>query len=356
VKNKVLLAAVLSILLILPLAVEKDLGTRIPSGASPFNTGFEGTSELVRTLNDSGFNVTIVRSWSSDLRKLSPCLIIVVSPELPYSSSELSLIRGLVSSGSNILIADEGTYSNSILEYLGAPVRISGKVLLVGDGAVFTANTKVGSIELNVVYAYSSSINLLETMDSSIEVIARVDRDVLAVVYKTASYSAVVVGDGTILTNALLNPRNVLNHNYVFAYHMVKNMCLSGTVLVEGSKYELKPYPVLGVEVPIIAYLHTLSRVLSATLAVLVAFYVALPKFKTARKSGEVRTSQALGSYEVARILCQDTELSTILARECDIFKKTRRAQQFLSTVTTLMKKDSKLASIVLKAIVERAI
>ncbi|MEM1681921.1 MAG: DUF4350 domain-containing protein [Sulfolobales archaeon] len=354
-RNKLLLAVALSIFLVLPLAVEKDISTRVPSGASPFNTGPEGTSGLVSVLINSGFNVTIARSWSSDLRKLSPCLIVVVSPELPYSSAELSVIRELVNQGSNILVADEGTYSNAILEYLGVPARISGRVLTVGGRAVFTSPTRLGSTELNVVYAYSSSIDVLESVNRAIDILAQVNGDVLAIAYKAPTYSAVVVSDGTILTNALLNPTNVLNHNYVFAYYIAKNMCSSGTILVEGSKYELRPYPALGVEVPIVAYLHTLSRVLSATLAVLVVFYVVLPKFKTARKSRGVPTSQALGSYEVARILCQDVELSTVLTKECDVFKKTRRAQQFLSEVVALMKKDRELASKVLKAIVERA-
>ncbi|MEM1931096.1 MAG: hypothetical protein QW780_04100 [Sulfolobales archaeon] len=88
--------------------------------------------------------------------------------------------------------------------------------------AVFTSPTRLGSTELNVVYAYSSSIDVLEPADRAIDILARVDGDVLAIAYKAHTYSAVVVSDGTILTNALLNPTNVLNHNYVFAYYIAK--------------------------------------------------------------------------------------------------------------------------------------
>lgn len=353
-RARVLVIATLVVLLALPLVVEKELATRAPSGASPFNVGPEGTSSLVEAFSEHGFNVTIARSWSRDFGKLKPCLILIVSPEMPYSSTELEVIRELVNSGANILIADEGTHSNRVLEYLGIPVRVSGKTLFVGGREVFLVATRVGDTELKVVYAYSSSIDLVETVDRAMEVIAEVNGSILAVAYRTGNYSAVVVGDGTILTNALLNPRNVLNHNYVFAYYTARLLCPEGTILIEGSKYELRPRLPAGREAPLTAYLNPLSRVLSVVLLVLTAAYVVLPRLKIIPRSERAAAVKALGSYEVARILCRDRELSDLLSRECASFAKTHRAQQLIEHVTVLVKKDKELATRVLRAIIEK--
>ncbi|MCX8185241.1 MAG: DUF4350 domain-containing protein [Sulfolobales archaeon] len=350
-KARVLLISILVILVLASLAIEREIELRVPSGASPFNTGPDGTSDLVRVLTELGVEVVTVRSWTNILSNFSSCLVVIVSPEVSYSSSELEAIRKLAARGSNILIADEGLYSNSILSYLNVPVRISGRVLLVDNSPIFTAVTRVSERELNVVYAYTSTLEIWETSSENVEVLSTTGNSTLAVLYRDENYSIVVVSDGTILTNSLINPKNVFNPNYLFIYYLVKNFCSKGVVLVEGSKYELRPPAADEVGAPAITLLGPLSRVLALSLLVLVVAHTATLKRVSFPGRSEKPSREAVRYYEIARLLCRDRELSKYIAEECRLFTKTRRARRLLNAVVEAMKKDREIAAAVLRAI-----
>lgn len=354
-RARITAVVILAAFLALSQAVEWELAARQPSGASPLNAGPEGTSDLVRALAGSGFNVSVVRSWSSELKRLKPCLIVAVSPELPYSEVELEAIRELVSSGANILVADEGTNSNEILEHLGIPVRVSGRILLVGGEAIFSATAKVDGVELNVTYAFSSSLVLLGVAGRDIELISSIGDSVLAVEYSAGNYKAVVVSDGTVFTNALLNPQNVLNHNYVFSYYIARKLCPRGVILIEGSKYELRLRQPPDGGTPLVVYLSSLNRVLGVSLLIIVLTYVARPRLKPTTRFERARVSEVIGSYEIAKTLCQSSDLSKIFSKECAAFAKTHKTQRLLSAVIAMMKENKEVSDKVLRAIIEKS-
>lgn len=354
VRAKALIVVILAVFLVLPVIVERELAARFPSGASPYNFGPDGTSGLVEALTELGFNVTIVKSWSDSLRTSNPCLIIVVSPELPYSDTELRVVRELALSGSNLLIADEGTFSNSIMEYLGIPARISGRIVHANGSPTFSVPTRTDGGLLSLVFAYASSIDLEEVVSKVTEVIAEVDDSILAVMYSASNYRAIILGDGTVLTNSLMNPKNLLNPNYMFTHDVARNLCTRGTVLVDGSKYELRPLPLTSKAPPLIAYLNLLSRVLGLSLLALVTAYLTLSRPSYSVEKKKTAFSAPLGAYELARTLCQGTDLSETLAKYCDFYTKTRKAQPFLDNVAEALKKDRNLVPKILKEVLEK--
>ncbi len=350
-RARVLTIALLAIILALPLVVEREAAYRLPSGASPLNTGLEGTSDLVEALSERGFRAVIVSSWSSDLKRLEPCLIVVVSPESPYSDRELRTIRELAASGVNVLVADDGVYSNAVLESLGVPARVSSRAVLAGSEPVFSAATRVGGVELKVVYAYPSAVDAW----GEVEVMARAESDVLAVAYDAGAYRVVVVGDGTVFTNALIRPRNALNHNFMFSLLVVESLCPAGAgaVLVEGSKYPSKPPPLAGAEAPLAAYLIPAGKILGVLLLVLVASRLAPPGSRpTARGAAEWR--RAPEAYEAAKLICEDGELSRVFLENCRLFAKTRKARQLLNAVAAAAREDRGLADELLRVLLER--
>ncbi len=350
-RARVLTLALLAVILLLPLAVEREAAYRSPSGASPLNAGPDGTSELVEALSEQGYAVVVVDSWTDELRHLDPCLLVVVSPELPYSDRELEVIRRLAESGVNVLVADEGAHSNRILEHLGVPARISGRAVLAKGEQVFQATIRVGGVELDVVYAYPSAVDAR----GDVEVVARAGSDVLAVAYDAGSHRVLVVGDGTILTNALLRPRNALNRNFVFALHAVRSMCPAGAgaVLVEGSKYPLRPPQFSGAETPLAAYLDPASRVLGVLLLLLAVGYV-VPLRSRPAAGGAAWRRRVPEAYEVARLICEDEELSRIFSENCRLFAETRRARPLLDAVAATSRGDRGLATRVLRVLLER--
>lgn len=91
----------------------------IPAGASPLNPGWDGSSELVRMMEEKGIDVFIVHNWSdvpSDILNGRNVLFVFISPETPFTAKENGeigyLIAEAVRKGArniSFLIADEGT-------------------------------------------------------------------------------------------------------------------------------------------------------------------------------------------------------------------------------------------------------
>ncbi|MCX8208570.1 MAG: DUF4350 domain-containing protein [Sulfolobales archaeon] len=345
-RSRALIVSVIAVLAAASFVIEREVGLRVPSGASPLNSGPDGTSDLAQALVELGFEVSVVTSWLSVPRSPSPCLIVIVSPETPYSDPELAIIRELTLRGTNVLIADEGPYSNGVLSYLGIPVRVSPSALLP---PIFTATARIDGRELSVVFAHSSTLDLGDVPDPNVSVLSSANGSALAALYRAGSFSVVVVSDGTIFTNSLINPRNALNPNYLFTYYVVKNLCPGGAVLIEGSKYELKPPPLSDSGTPLIALLNPLGRALALALLVLVLAYSTTPR-KVSKKVEELR--REVGYYEVARHLCGNRELLKYIADECHLFMKTRRARQLLDAVAAAVRRDRRIAIAVLESVV----
>lgn len=91
----------------------------LPAGASPLNPGWDGSSELIRLMEEKGVNVFIVHNWSevpADILDGVNVLFVFISPETPFTHKENGeigyLIAEAVRRGArniSFLIADEGT-------------------------------------------------------------------------------------------------------------------------------------------------------------------------------------------------------------------------------------------------------
>lgn len=333
------------------LVVEKEISYRVPSGASPFNSGPEGTSGLVNILRNLGYEVRVVTSWTKSLLDLSPCLVVIVSPEVPYVEEEVEAIKTIVSRGANIIVADESTLSNKVLESLGIPVKITGSPVTFNGSSVFPVKTVLDGWELKVVYAYASSLEILPMYEGTLNILASVGEDIMAVLYEGINLRAVVISDGTVMTNALLNPANPLNYNYVFISNLVRIMCPKGIILIEGSKYKLRPLPTAGPDTPVITYLDPLARVLGLAILLLVSIY----SFVSSRTLGIETRKHPLeprqhGSYDVAMRLCS-TELAEIL--DCRDLKRVSDAMEVLKKAAQLSRNDRNIALKILKKLLE---
>jgi len=113
--------------------------------ASPFNTLWNGTSDLASLLKSRGYTVVspITSSELSEAlssgRKYDRIIYVVISPDFPLNpKGEDKLAASMLrQSGSKIsvLIADEDITSNPFIEEYG--VKIAGTAILYGDGNPF---------------------------------------------------------------------------------------------------------------------------------------------------------------------------------------------------------------------------
>jgi hypothetical protein len=336
--------------LLATLLVEKVPITYRTVGASPLNPGPEGTSTLVEVLRSLGYEVTVVESWSTARLSGVPCLILVTSPELPYGSSDVEALASLVELGSNLVVADEGVYSNELLRRLGVPVRISGNQVRAGGSYVFKVAVSLGNRSFDLVYAYASGL----VVEGSAEVLSEVGGVPLAVSYRRGNSTVVVLGDGTPLTNALLNPRNVLNPNYAFVTSLVGSLCRGGVVAVEASRYRTEPQPAVAWGGVAGAYLAAAVRVASLALVVVVA--LSLRATSPTRSPPTLRSTGELpGSYEVARALCRDVELAEVLRRSCARFSRGGKPEEVLRDAVGRIRESRELGRAVLRALLRRS-
>ncbi|MEM4970500.1 MAG: hypothetical protein QXE01_04525 [Sulfolobales archaeon] len=138
----------------------------IYTGATPFNTGLLGTSELYAETKSRYPNTFVVVNWSKPPPLPDGCQVVLISisPEIPYDDEEASLIADLLSKCSKrgVLVADESGNSNALLASLGSSVRVAGnKILDIGSGlpyptAIFNTSWGYG-VELTLDIASSLS-------------------------------------------------------------------------------------------------------------------------------------------------------------------------------------------------------
>ena len=337
--------------LLATLLVEKVPVTYVAVGASPLNPGPEGTSSLVEVLASLGYEVVVVESWSTAKLDRVPCLILVTSPELPYGSSDAEAVAKLVDLGANLVVADEGKHSNELLKMLGAPVRISGSLVRVDGSYVFRARALLGNQSFDLVYAYASS---LEVSGGSVEVLSEVGGVALIASYRRGNSTVVVVGDGTLLTNALLNPRNVLNPNYAFLTSLARSLCSSGVVAIEASKYRVELQPAVAWGEVAGAYVVTAVR--ATSLALVAVVVLSLRATSPARPTPTSCSYGELpGSYEVARALCRDAELAEVLKRSCSKLTKGGKPEEVLREAVARARESKEVAREVLRALLRRS-
>jgi len=208
------------------------------SGASPYNTGYDGTSRLRSLLESLGYDVVLVDSWVLALLRpsFSSCRVVaIVSPEKPFTPDEVSAIVWLVKSSSGLVIADEGVYSNAVLEALGSDVRVSGEYVSFGGSQVFHGVVNVSGVDAIIYFAHASRV------DGGGVVVAYRGDVVLGVRASVEGRPTYVFGDGSIMTNAALDPLSLENPYVRLVKEVFNSICSGGVVYLDSSKYGLRP-------------------------------------------------------------------------------------------------------------------
>jgi len=216
------------------------------AGSSPINPGRFGTSQFVRMLRILGVDVVYVSNWSTlELAGTHRVAVIIISPETPYTADEAKTIARLLKSfGGVVLVADEDTGSNRVLEELGASVRISGRKLLderrdLYPRAVFYIGDRIISIRLDkaseVINCSGVTLGYAESYTYSG---VAMELEAVGCLEIVENVAVLALGDGTLLTNQAIN----LGGSYAdlaatIAREVSKycgNMCIA---LVESGKY-----------------------------------------------------------------------------------------------------------------------
>ncbi len=268
-------------LLIASLIAVVELGppsVGVPVGASPLSTGKLGTSKLLYMLRERFEDVRVVRDWITANNSVEVCdklLIVVVSPEKPFTEKDLDSIKSLSKKCNTTLlfIADETGHSNTILEGLGFSVRVDSRLLLKLSQAQILENA---SYFLKAFFNYpggysdelyldkasfiesaneSSEDTLILGVTPSREVVLVDDGTVRAVSELSGSSEvipvavletldqckALVISDGSILTNQVLEDET-WGRRYVRLLSESIDLLISGSgsvlVLVDSTKYE----------------------------------------------------------------------------------------------------------------------
>ncbi|MEM3833708.1 MAG: hypothetical protein QW128_09030 [Thermoprotei archaeon] len=211
-------------------------------GPSPFNSGSLGTSKLAQTLASEGYNVIPVTNWTTTANILRSCnnvLIIIISPEIPYSVKDLTSIKSVISSCSNVsfIIADEGPHTNTILSMVGSRIQIvSSKRILEPTGDPYPYAT----LKTPSNYVYYLRLDKAAPLDVKDGEIMGISEGLPVAAYQILNKSKVyALGDGSIFLNQVLElPANVSSSYRNFIVRLVNDLTTPGsTVLIEASKY-----------------------------------------------------------------------------------------------------------------------
>ncbi len=221
----------------------------VASGASPANTGWDGTSELVSILRNMGYQVYSVADWCSVADSLNmlkhPVILVFISPQERYTPEELACIGKVVKWSLNrfgrasLLVADEGPYTNPILGELNLSIYIDYAILLrsvTGDPYPIALLKVPGNGTYRLVLDYAT--RLIPGFNS---VIAgrTLAGDVVAAYVVRGGFKAYVMSDGSVFINELISLSNS-KYDYVgFAKALFRWLGPPGryVVLVEAGKY-----------------------------------------------------------------------------------------------------------------------
>jgi len=205
------------------------------SGASPINPSFKGTGLMVSYLKGEGYRVRIV--YQADISELGMGgVLIIVSPERNFTPNELSFAREAYSRNYSLIIADEGPYSNTLLNYLRIPIEITTTPYFLRNSYP-KARVEISGKEFVLDLAYASGLKV----SGNARPIGWCDNEVVAATYKASNeVKVIVLGDGSVFTNAALTPPNPFNPYVQFLNSIIK-------AADEGRPKELlilaSPYP-----------------------------------------------------------------------------------------------------------------
>jgi hypothetical protein len=239
-----LLLVVLLALLLLEALELGDYGVTY-SGASPFNTLWDGTSAFVDFLSQKG-GVVIVRNWeqAKGVRASECTILFFISPEKSYSNRDLAAIRDIFREG-NVAIAvlDEGAYGNQVLEAIGAPVRIQALSYIgsAGNFSIVYGYANISSRVLYLAYAFVSPV-VLQSGGECREV-AFAQNHTVGAICSIDGKRVAVLGDGSLATNAALQNPSQLNPYRQLLSLLINEVCRNSSshlFLVDATSYRAR--------------------------------------------------------------------------------------------------------------------
>ncbi len=209
------------------------------SGASPLNPRWDGTTKLAELARRLGYEVRIVHSWFYYLLQVprEKCgIAMLISPERPLPPIELlSLVSLIETLGYNLVVADEGPYSMPLLKSLGIDIEIDSNSMLP---SIVTAEARISGKRIQIVLDYASPLIFGSRALSKCRGIVMLGGKILGAVCRTGKSSIVVIGDGTIFTNAALKIGTLLNPDARFLEVLLRELCPRGGILaIDASSY-----------------------------------------------------------------------------------------------------------------------
>ena len=112
-------------LLILPTSVPM---IKTSADFSMFNTNWNGCSEFAKVLVDNGGIVPVLYSHNS-INFKEKGVLVVVAPDVEFSSLEIEAVRNFLEDGGTLFIADDFGLANNLLAGLGVKGKFSDKPL-----------------------------------------------------------------------------------------------------------------------------------------------------------------------------------------------------------------------------------
>jgi hypothetical protein len=239
------------VLLTLPLAVPV---IKTSAEFSMFNTRWNGCSEFAKLLAKNGEVVPIMYPYNSvGLSKLDGVLI-VVGPDVDFSSLEAEEVKGFLKNGGTLFIADDFGTSNGLLEKLGVKVRFSKRPLkdiFYSKRAEFPVvvriedpelATGVENITLNVPSVITGSKGKIFSSKVSVVGCSMKSYPIMAEI-KYGSGRIIMLSDPSILIN------DMFDKNRQFVENLVQCLGASTFYFDEAHHSDFNPYSVTTVYV-----------------------------------------------------------------------------------------------------------
>ena len=212
------------------------------AGASPLNSRWDGTSNLIELIQSLGYDVVIVKNWFQYLLQhpSRDCgIVLMVSPERPLPLIDILAITILVKFWHyNIIIADEGPYSSSILRALDLDIHIDSKNMVKRTRLAISV---VDGESLRIVLSYFSPLVLGSRSRELCKVIALFNNRTVGVICRVSESTVVVLGDGTLFINAVVRAVPQYNPNTQLVTLLLRRLCPeNGTVAINAVGYPLR--------------------------------------------------------------------------------------------------------------------
>jgi len=230
------------------------------------NQQWNGLSDFISLLARDDFSVLICKDQLLlPSAPLSETCILIMGPELPYSSDEVELLLNFIESGGTLILLDDFGSGNELLKKLGIPVRLVGKPLL--DEVVYSKRPNFPVIVGLTGDVRASNVTIIMNVPTTLEVLnTSANKWTVTIIASSSEYSfidynlngkldgnetkrpypviaiarrgrgrAIIVSDSSILINCMIDEGN----NYYFLKLLLSTYGVK-TVVLDYSHYEKK--------------------------------------------------------------------------------------------------------------------